>query len=90
MALSIYSLFKVNTRNLVRNKATLLRHFNLPPNSIEDLPFHEYELIIEDINSMLKQEEEDRKKDESKQKQQYKMPKMPSVPNYSNIKMPKM
>ena len=46
----------------------------------------EWNYFIDDINEMVKREEEQHKKEEAKSKSSFKMPKSPTIPKVSGIK----
>lgn len=59
MESSLYSLVKVNIRNLVRSEASLLKNLYLAPSEVERLPYWQYELLITDLEDMFKKDKED-------------------------------
>ena len=92
MESSLYSLFRINIENLVANKAALAKAFHIQPSELEKMPYWEYELFIQKLNDMIK-EENDKNKDEEEKYSKYKnfnpnsyKPQMPS--GFSTPKMP--
>jgi hypothetical protein len=64
MASSIYSLFQVDINNLVQNKIHLCRKWRIQPSEIEEMPYWEWEMWMEEINKTLKEEEKRREEQE--------------------------
>lgn len=95
MESNLYSLLKVDIRNLVRSEATLLKNLYVAPSEIERLPYWQYELLMEEIEEMFKKEKEEQENGEGMKmpkgmpslrdiqsgKYTPKTPKMPSVPS---------
>ena len=80
MESSLYSLLKVDIRNLVRNEASLLKYQRMQPSEVERLPYWQYELLIDNIIELNKEEKEEQEKQEQKQSGKYQLPKgMPSM-----------
>lgn len=100
MESSLYSLLKVDIRNLVRSEAVLLKNLYLPPSEVECLPYWQYELLLDDLEEMFKKEKEEQEngdtskmpkgmpsmKDIQSGKYMPKAPKMPSMPKIPSIK----
>ena len=95
MEQSIYSLYKIDLKNLVQNKVALVKNFYIQPSEIDRMPFWEYELFFKEVNKYVKeenkrQEEENKKYDTSKYKpSNYKMPKMDGAGSFKMPSMPK-
>ena len=96
MASALYSLWRINIRNLVRNKLFICREWHIQPSEVDKLVFFEYEYMLEDINKDQKDRAEQREKEEKQyadMQRSYKNPmaaagnyKMPSA---SNFQLPK-
>lgn len=76
---------------MVRNKAALAKNFHIQPSEFEKMPYWEYELFIENLNDMIKEENERNKSEEDKYSNyknfnpnSYK-PKMPATPKMPTI-----
>lgn len=96
----VYSLLKVDIRNLVRNEASIMKNLYCPPGELERLPYWQYELLISDIEEMFKKEKDEQENSDSAKmprgvptlrdiqsgKYTPKMPKMPSIPKIPSIK----
>lgn len=94
-------MFRIDIRNLVKNKVGLAKEYHIQPSEINRMVFFEYEYMLEEINVLQKQQEE---QNASQQKEydsmrkgmnpQSMMPKMPNVtmPKVSmpSITMPKL
>lgn len=94
----VYSLFRVDIENLVRNKVHIAKNFHISPSEIEQLPYWEYEYMMKEMTDTIKKENEDHKKQEEQygdinsrvskmQRNGVQTPKMPSMPS---ISMPKI
>lgn len=67
MELALYSMFKINLENLVKNKLHICKNYNIQPSEIDRLWFFDYETFIREINTYQKKEEEQQKKQEEQQ-----------------------
>lgn len=95
---AIYMMFRINLRNLVKNKLFICKEYHLQPSEIDRLYYYEYEWILEEINILQKEQE---KQNEAQQKEydsmrgNMNMGKMmnnmkSSMPNLGSMKMPNM
>ena len=95
---AIYMMFRINLRNLVKNKLFICKEYHLQPSEIDRLYYYEYEWILEEINILQKEQE---KQNEAQQKEydsmrsNMNMGKMmnnmkSSMPNMGSMKMPNM
>lgn len=66
MVSSIYSLFKVDIRNLVLNKVHICRHWHIQPSEIERLSYWEYEMMMKEINDTMKKENKEQEEENGK------------------------
>ena len=94
-------MFRINLRNLVKNKILISKEYHLQPNIIEGLPYYEYEWILEEIN-IVQKDQETQQQEQTEQYEQMKqsmnvgsmMKDVKSNMNLgnlgSNIKMPKV
>jgi hypothetical protein len=87
MESNLYSLLKVDIRNLVRSEASLLKNLYLPPSEVECLPYWQYELLTESLEELFKKDKEEQENGDG-----VKMPKgMPSLKDIQSGKYtPKM
>lgn len=91
---AIFSLFRIDVINLIRNKVSLAKNFHIQPSELESMPMWEYELFMDELNNRIKeenkeQEEEAKKYDVEKYKNMAsKPPKLPNM-NTSQFKLPK-
>ncbi len=94
----IYVMFRVNMRNIVKNKLYICKEYHLQPSEIDRMAYYEYEWILEEINLIQKEQE---KQNEAQQKEYDSMKSsmnpgnmmknaQSSMPNMGNIKMPTM
>lgn len=66
MEQALYLLWRVNLRNLVKNKLYICRDWHMQPSEIDKMVYFEYEQILEEINDFNK-EQEKRNKQEQQQ-----------------------
>lgn len=85
MELSHYSQWKLDIKNLVQNKAWLLKNYHLQPSEVDRMAVWEWLEFIDAINELNKQEKYEREKEEKKYNQKFKTPKMPT-PSIPKIK----
>ena len=100
MALSIYSLFKVNIANLVQNKARLAYSCRTQPSEVDRMPYWEYEEYMKAMQNIIeeenkRQEEAEKGKSSSRynpntyqhqaRKSVPRMPSAPRMPNFNKI-----
>lgn len=85
----IYSVLKIDLRNLVRNKVHISKRYHIQPSELERMPYWEYELMLEYINEDI--EAENKQNDEqNKQMDGYKKPNYNRMMSQAGIKPPKM
>lgn len=96
MESALYSIFRVDVRNLVKNKLYICKEYHIQPSEVDRMIFFEYEYMLDDIKGIQDQEKEEREKQE-RGEGAYKTPKMPdmnsmksSMPNYSAPALPKI
>ena len=89
-------MFRIDLRNLVKNKLYICKEYHIQPSEIDRFVYYEYEWILEEINIIQKEQEEQNKK----QQEEYEgmrnsmnfnsmMGSMKnSMPNMGNMKMP--
>lgn len=86
---AIFGLFKIDILNFVKTKAILAKEFRIQPSEIDKMPAWEYELFMQEINALVKEENERNQKEMDKSGYN----KM-NDPNYikkmANSQMPKM
>ena len=91
-------MYRVDVRNLVKNKLYLCRDYHIQPSEIDRMPFFEYEYMLEDVKQIQKEQE---KEQERQQKEQDNMRHsmnpntmmrgmQQSMPNMSSVKLPQM
>lgn len=94
----IFSLFQINVRNLIINKAQLAKNFHIQPSEIDNMKMWEYEMFMQELNEIVKNENKDQQKemdkyhlgDVQKMTNPKNMSKMmnPKIPDMSQVKMP--
>ena len=85
--------------NLIKIKASISKNFHIQPSEIDKMPMWEYELYLQHLNELVKEENDNQEKEMKKYKvdEHMKMadPKnlqkmsTPKPPNMSQIKFPK-
>lgn len=80
MEQALYSMLRVNLRNLVKNKLYISKEWHIPPTEVDKMVYYEYEWVLDEINEHNK-EQEKRSKEEQKQYDSMKQ----SMPNMNNI-----
>ena len=86
---ALFSLFKIDIINYIKVKSILAKEFHIQPSEIDKMPAWEYELFMQEINNLVKEENERNQKEMDKSGYS----KM-NDPNYmkkmANSQMPKM
>ena len=80
MEQALYSMLRVNLRNLVKNELYICKEWHIQPSEIDKLPYYEYEWMIDEINEHNKEQE---KRSKQEQEQYDSMKK--GMPNMNNI-----
>ena len=80
MEQALYSMLRVNLRNLVKNKLWISKEWHMSPSEIDQMVYYEYEWILDEINDYNK-EQEKKSKEEQKQYDSMKQ----SMPNLNNM-----
>lgn len=79
----------INMAGLIGTKAMLLKQFHMPPSEVDMMAYWEYEMFIEELNKLVKAENDTQEKEMSKydirgtmnaMKGGMKAPKMPGIP----------
>lgn len=98
----IYAGFRVDAMDIISIKAQLSKAFHIQPSEVDRMPFWEFELYMKELERLVKEENEENKKqmDKSGAKDAMKMTKpgymqkmmkdsQPKMPNFSqSFKMP--
>jgi hypothetical protein len=63
---NIIKLFNINLINLIKNKVTLSKNFNIAPSEIDKMYYWEYEYFLEEVNNNIKAENERQEKENEK------------------------
>ena len=80
MEQALYSMWRVNLRNLVKNKLWISKEWHISFTEIDKTVYYEYEWLLDEINEHNK-EQEKRSKEEQKQYDSMKQ----SMPNMNNL-----
>lgn len=59
----IFSLFKIDIVNFIKNKASLAKNFHIQPSELDIMPMWEYELFISELNNQVKEENDRQQKE---------------------------
>ena len=81
---------------MVRNKLHIAKNYHIQPSEIDNLPYYEYEMYLEEINIIAKKEEEQNEKQNeqyadmqsSMNPQKMMQQAQQNMPSMGNIKMP--
>lgn len=96
MESAVYSLFRVNLRNLVKNKIHICKDYHIQPSEIDKLIYFEYEWYLDEIREIQTEEEARNKEQEDKYKgmgsfsDMQRNIKMPQMPQVSTPSLPKV
>ena len=52
----VFLLFRINLIQLIKNKASLSKHFHLQPSEIDRMQYWEYEAFMKEVNEMITEE----------------------------------
>lgn len=55
-------MFRINLENLIQNKIYIAKEYHIQPSEVDRLPFFEYEIYLEQMNIIAKQQEEENKR----------------------------
>ena len=58
----VYLMFKVNTRDLVKNNLYICKDYHIQPSEIRKLPYYEYEFILIEIKVIEEKQQEEQEK----------------------------
>lgn len=97
---AIFSLFKIDVLNYIKTKAVLSKEFHIQPSEIDLMPAWEYEIFIQEINSLVKEENDKNKKEmdragydkitDKNYMNKIANGKLPNMPTGTSFKMPKI
>ena len=60
----LYSLWRINVKNLVLNKLYICKEYHIQPSEIDRLVFFEYEYMMDEIKVIQKQQEKQREEED--------------------------
>lgn len=63
---SVIRLFQINLLNLIKNKVSLSKNFNITPSEIDRMYYWEYEYLLDEVNNNIKAENERSEKENQK------------------------
>ena len=63
---ALFSLFKIDIINYIKVKSILAKEFHIQPSEIDKMPAWEYELFMQEINTLVKEENERNQKEMDK------------------------
>lgn len=88
-------MYRIDVRNLVKNKLYLCRDYHIQPSEIDRMFFYEYEYMLEDVKQIQKEQE----KEQERQQKEHDSMRSSMNPNtmmrsmqqgMSNMSMPKV
>lgn len=93
---ALFGLWKIDLMNFVKIKASLSKEFKIQPTEIDKMPMWEYELFLQHLNNLVKDENDSQQKemdkyhikDYTKMADPSYMKKMTNPPQYSIPKIP--
>lgn len=101
---AIIRLYMIDVMNLIKTKAILSKEFHLSATDIDKMPYWEYELWLQQLNDLVKDDNEKQQKEMDKYHIDDAMkmaspngmrktmdaatPKMPTMPNFGTMKAP--
>lgn len=93
--LLIYATYRISTEQIFKNQLYICKDYHIQPSEIDRMPYYEYELILEEINAIQKQQEKENENQEKHQSQMMKNMNPNSMMNsmkgsISNMSMPKV
>lgn len=88
MESAVYSRYKVNVANSVRNSLYISKEYHIQPSEILRMPYWIYEEYLANIKDIQKEEEKQQK--ERDKQQSMASPKMPAMPKMPSVSMPKV
>jgi hypothetical protein len=83
-------MFQVNTENLVKSKLYICKEYHIQPSEISILPYYEYEIILEEIKVIQKEQEGERERQEKQQADMQRNMNPSSMMNSARNSMPSM
>ena len=86
-------MYRINIRNLVLSKLGICREYHIQPSEILRMPYYQYEIILEEIKVIQKQQEEQsnqQQKDYDSMKNKYNPSSIMKGMGNMNMNMPKV
>ena len=83
MEQALYLLWRVNLRNLVKNKLYICREWHIQPSEIDKMIYFEYEQMLKDIQEFNKEQEKQNKQEQKQYNSMMNQSK--NMQNYSNM-----
>lgn len=92
MEFCIFSLIKTDLISLVKIKATLAKNFHIQPSEVDNMQMWEFELFINHLNDLVKDENDSQKAEMDKYKVNDYMKRADprNIKNMTNFKAPTM
>ena len=78
----------MDLRSSVRNDIYICKEWNIQPSELRQLPYYQYEWILDDVLNEQKEAEKRQKQHEVESRMN--MPKMPKTPKFSTPSLPKV
>ena len=83
-------MYQVSTENSVKNNLYICKDYHIQPSEINKMPYYQYEIILEEINAIVKEQEKERDRQEKEHAAMQKNMNPASMMNSMNRNMPNM
>ena len=90
MEFAVFSMFRVDIRNLVKNRLYIAKDFNIQPSEIDRLQYYEYEIMLDEIKDEQKKEAQRQKEQEEQYQNSSRTPNMNNIMRQAQTSIPKM
>lgn len=88
--LLVYAPFRIDSEQMFKNFLYICKDYHIQPSEINQMPYYQYELYLEEIKVIQKQQEKENEKQEKQQSQMMKGMNPSSMMNNINRNMPSM
>ena len=86
--LLVYAPFRIDTEQMMKNFLYICKDYHIQPSEINQMPYYQYEIYLEEIKAIQKQQEKENEKQEKQQSQMMKGMNTNSMMNNINRNMP--
>lgn len=88
--LLIYATYRIDIEQMIKNRLYICKDYHLQPSEIDKMPYYEYEIILEEIKAIQKDQEKENKRQEEEHARMQKTFNPNSMMNSMNRSMPNM